>query len=161
MCAGCYQARCVELPVGMLPGARDDAECAICHCYLHLSAVECRCCPKRYVCLRHANNLCECPASSWRLAYRHSLGELSTILADLAACVPPGVPPPACLQSSVALCGCLREAASVLLSSGSIGCGYLDLNQWLCSDGSGAVQSSNQSPRRMCQTSMAIWRRQT
>ena len=84
----------------MLPGARDDAECAICHCYLHLSAVECRCCPKRYVCLRHAKNLCECPASSWRLAYRHSLGVLSTILADLAACVPPGVPPPACLQSS-------------------------------------------------------------
>ena len=55
----------------------------------------------------------------------------------------------------------LRQAASVLLSSGSIGCGYWYLEQWPCSDGRAAVQSSNQSPRRMCQTSMATWRRQT
>ena len=76
--------------MGMHAGCKDDAECAVCHCYLHLSAVECKCCPKRYVCLRHADSLCECPASSWRLAYRHSLGELEHIVTGLRARVPPG-----------------------------------------------------------------------
>lgn len=76
--------------MGMHSGCKDDAECAVCHCYLHLSAVECKCCPKRYVCLRHADSLCECPPSSWRLAYRHSLGELERILAGLKARAPAG-----------------------------------------------------------------------
>ena len=35
----------MEGETGMEPHAKEDAACSICHLYLHLSAVECDCCP--------------------------------------------------------------------------------------------------------------------
>ena len=71
-------------------GAKDDAECAICRQYVHLAAVECDCCPGRRTCLRHAAALCECAPERWRLAFRHSLGELEALAEEVAARVPAG-----------------------------------------------------------------------
>lgn len=53
-------------------------------------AVECDCCHGRYACLHHAPALCECATSRRRLAYRHTLQQLDTILAEVAARVTPG-----------------------------------------------------------------------
>ena len=89
---GCRRARRVEQAVGMDNGAKDDAECAICRQYVHLAAVECDCCPGRRTCLRHAAALCECAPERWRLAFRHSLGELEAVAEEVAARVPAGVP---------------------------------------------------------------------
>ncbi len=80
----------MEQAVGMDKGAKEDAECAICRQYVHLSAVECDCCPGRRTCLRHAATLCECPPARWRLAFRYSLAELESIVEDVAARVPAG-----------------------------------------------------------------------
>lgn len=90
--AGCFQGRRVSQAVGLHGSAKEDSECAICHSYLHLSGVECKCCPRRFVCIRHANNLCDCPPPAWRLAYRHSIAELESIVDALAASVPAGQP---------------------------------------------------------------------
>ena len=57
---------------------------------LRQSAVECGCCPGRRTCLRHADALCECAPGKWRLAFRHSLGELGALLARVRARVPEG-----------------------------------------------------------------------
>ncbi|KAK9819859.1 hypothetical protein WJX72_003401 [[Myrmecia] bisecta] len=80
---GVRRARRITQPVGMDKGASDDAECAICHMYVHCSAVECDCCPRRRVCLHHAHNLCECEPARWRLAFRYSLADLERILEDV------------------------------------------------------------------------------
>ena len=56
----------VEQPVGMTELSRDDEQCAVDQSYLHLSAVSCNCCPKRFVSLKNARNLCECHLSNWR-----------------------------------------------------------------------------------------------
>lgn len=82
----------MEQAVGMDAGAKDDAECAICRQYVHLAAVECDCCPGRRTCLRHAAALCECAPEGWRLAFRHSLGELEALAEEVAARVPAGAP---------------------------------------------------------------------
>lgn len=76
----------------MQEGETEDAECAICLQGLHCSAVECACCPGRFVCLLDADRLCDCPASRWRLAYRYSLAELEDKLATVQSLVPPGAP---------------------------------------------------------------------
>lgn len=76
--------------MGMARGDTEDAECAICRAYCHLSAVECDCCPGRRTCLRHAPNLCDCPPSSHRLAWRTSLHSLHTLAAAVAARAPAG-----------------------------------------------------------------------
>ena len=73
----------MEQPVGMTTLSRDDEQCAVDQSYLHLSAVSCKCCPKRFVSLKNARNLCECHPSNWRLFYRHSLAELEGILDTL------------------------------------------------------------------------------
>ena len=86
-------SRRLEVPVGFAAGDTDDGECCICHAYVHESAVECACCPGRRTCLRHAGNLCECAPARWRLAYRHTLGELEALLAEVTARVPAGTIP--------------------------------------------------------------------
>jgi histone demethylase JARID1 len=74
----------------MEPGDKDDAECVICHLYCRESAIECGCCPGRRTCLRHAANLCECAAASWRMAFRHSLADLQALLEEVSQRVPAG-----------------------------------------------------------------------
>ena len=86
--AGVRQARRVTAPKGFEPEEKDEAECAICHLYLHVSGLECDCCPRRRVCLQHADNLCECAAASWRLAFRYSLADLQAVLAEVASHIP-------------------------------------------------------------------------
>lgn len=86
--AGVRQARRVTAPKGFEPEEKDEAECAICHLYLHVSGLECNCCPGRRVCLQHADNLCECAAASWRLAFRYSLADLQAVLAEVASHIP-------------------------------------------------------------------------
>eukprot|EP00884_Botryococcus_braunii_P010330 jgi/Botrbrau1/19299/Bobra.0073s0042.1 len=76
--------------MGMQEGETEDAECAICHQIVHCSAVECACCPGRYVCLHDAERLCDCPPEQWRLAYRHSLAELEDMLQAVKSRVPEG-----------------------------------------------------------------------
>jgi hypothetical protein len=73
---GLVRSRRVDQPIGMDFGDLSDPGCAICHLPLHLSAVECDCCPRRRTCLYHATNLCECPMRRRRLAYRYTLREL-------------------------------------------------------------------------------------
>jgi C5HC2 zinc finger len=75
--------------VGMRKSDRDDVECSVCRAYCHLSALECECSPGRYTCAEHAENLCSCAPQRWRLAFRHSLGELEALLAAVIARAPP------------------------------------------------------------------------
>lgn len=85
---GVKRSRRTDCPKGFHKEDKDDAECAICHLYLHLSGLECDCCPGRRVCLQHADNLCECDPSRWRLVYRYSLQDLDSILERLSANIP-------------------------------------------------------------------------
>lgn len=77
--AGLHRSRRTPLAVGFDAGATDDAECAICHLYMHLSAVECDCCAGRRACLHHAANLCGCAMGQRRLVFRHTLRELEAM----------------------------------------------------------------------------------
>uniref|UniRef100_A0A5B7BX15 Putative lysine-specific demethylase 5B isoform X4 n=1 Tax=Davidia involucrata TaxID=16924 RepID=A0A5B7BX15_DAVIN len=61
-------------------GTEEDPTCIICHQYLYLSAVVCRCRPSASVCLEHWEHLCECKSSKHRLLYRHTLAELSDLV---------------------------------------------------------------------------------
>jgi histone demethylase JARID1 len=72
----------------------EAAECAICHASVYEAGVECGCCPGRFTCTRHADALCECPPARWRLAFRHSLGELAELLEQVRARVLEGKSPP-------------------------------------------------------------------
>lgn len=78
--AGMCKSRRLTTPTGIKPTDKEDAECATCRCLLHISALECDCCPGRYVCLHHSDTLCECQPSRWRMLYRYSLAELDEIL---------------------------------------------------------------------------------
>ena len=57
---GVKRSRRTDALKGFHKDDKDEAECAICHLYLHVSGLECDCCPGRRVCLHHADNLCEC-----------------------------------------------------------------------------------------------------
>jgi histone demethylase JARID1 len=85
---GLRRSRRVAAPLGMRAGDRQDAACAVCHLFLHLSAVECECCPRRRACLHHAAALCGCPMRKRRLAWRLTLQELDALAAAAAARVP-------------------------------------------------------------------------
>ena len=61
----------------------DDAECAICKQYMHLSACTCRCTPNYFVCLECAERMCSCDASQRTLVYRRTLAELEDMYANL------------------------------------------------------------------------------
>lgn len=82
---GLVRSRRVDQPVGMDFGDQHDPGCALCHLPLHLSAVECDCCPRRRTCLHHAANLCECPMRRRRLAWRYTLRELESLEEGVAA----------------------------------------------------------------------------
>lgn len=51
---------------------------------LHTLALECSCCPRRYVCPYHAAALCECGPREWRLLYRFTLAQLRDRLEEAA-----------------------------------------------------------------------------
>jgi len=82
---GLVRSRRVDQHEGMDFGDQHDPECAICHLPLHLSAVECDCCPRRRTCLHHAANLCECPMRRRRLTWRYTLRELESLEEGVAA----------------------------------------------------------------------------
>lgn len=88
---GLVRSRQVMPGEGMDPEAGGTAECTICHLPLHLSAVECDCCPRRRTCLHHAANLCECPMRRRRLAWRYTLQQLERLQVETQAAVPPAV----------------------------------------------------------------------
>lgn len=88
---GLRRSRRIDPGVGLRSGDREDAQCAVCHLFVHFSAVECDCCPRRRVCLHHAGSLCQCPMRRRRLAWRHSLQELEGLHAGVAARVPPAL----------------------------------------------------------------------
>lgn len=87
-CTGVKRSRRTNASKGFHKDDKDEAECAICHLYLHVSGLECDCCPGRRVCLHHADNLCECDPSRWRLVYRYSLQDLNGILKRVSAHIP-------------------------------------------------------------------------
>lgn len=88
VCTGVKRSRRTNAPKGFHKDDKDEAECAICHLYLHVSGLECDCCPGRRVCMHHADNLCECDPSRWRLVYRYSLQDLDGILKRVSAHLP-------------------------------------------------------------------------
>ena len=57
-----------------------DRECTICRYILHLSGVACTCNPDRPACLRHSNELCDCPNSKRVLFYRKSIAQLEGLV---------------------------------------------------------------------------------
>lgn len=86
--AGMKHSRRTTLAKGFHKDDKEEAECSICHLYLHVSGLECGCSPGRRVCLHHADNLCECDPSRWRLVYRYSLQELEGILQQVCSHTP-------------------------------------------------------------------------
>ncbi len=85
---GVKRSRRTDALKGFHKDDKDEAECAICHLYLHVSGLECDCCPGRRVCLHHADNLCECDPTRWRLVYRYSLEDLDRVLQQVCSHVP-------------------------------------------------------------------------
>lgn len=61
-------------------GTEEDPECIICRYFLHLSAVVCSCRPGAFVCLQHAERLCECNPDQQCLLYRYTMAELEDLL---------------------------------------------------------------------------------
>lgn len=61
-------------------GTEEDPECIICRYFLHLSAVVCSCRPDAFVCLQHAERLCECDPDQQCLLYRYTMAELEDLL---------------------------------------------------------------------------------
>ena len=68
----------------------DDAECAICKQYMHLSACKCKCTPGYFVCLEDMEKMCTCDASERTIVYRRTLAELedlyTTVLSRIEGC---------------------------------------------------------------------------
>eukprot|EP01119_Soliformovum_irregulare_P023243 TRINITY_DN809_c0_g1_i2.p1 TRINITY_DN809_c0_g1~~TRINITY_DN809_c0_g1_i2.p1 ORF type:complete len:516 (-),score=111.82 TRINITY_DN809_c0_g1_i2:71-1618(-) len=62
-------------------------ECTVCKYDCYLSALVCPCSPNKFVCLRHSENLCECPATRRILLFRYRLMDLDEMLRSV------GVPP--------------------------------------------------------------------
>ncbi|KAA6416700.1 MAG: lysine-specific demethylase 5C-like, partial [Trebouxia sp. A1-2] len=85
---GVKRSRRTDALKGFHKDDKDEAECAICHLYLHVSGLECDCCPGRRVCLHHADNLCECDPTRWRLVYRYSLEDLDRVLQRVCSHIP-------------------------------------------------------------------------
>ncbi|WIA16623.1 hypothetical protein OEZ85_013288 [Tetradesmus obliquus] len=83
--AGVHKSRVIGVSRGMAAGDSQDAECATCRAPLHTLALECDCCPGRFVCPHHAAALCECGPAEWRLRFRFTLAQLKERLADAAA----------------------------------------------------------------------------
>ena len=80
---GLVRSRRVDQSIGMDDvGSSSDADCVICRLPLHLSAVECDCCPRRRTCLHHAANLCECPMRRRRLGRRDDFGPSRFVRTD-------------------------------------------------------------------------------
>lgn len=63
--------------------ADDERQCAECNTTCFLSAVTCKCSPKKVTCLRHFKDHCGCPAIDHTLRYRYTLDELPVMLEKL------------------------------------------------------------------------------
>lgn len=63
--------------------ADDERQCAECNTTCFLSAVTCKCSPKRVTCLRHFRDHCGCTAIDHTLRYRYTLDELPVMLEKL------------------------------------------------------------------------------
>ncbi len=63
--------------------ADDERKCAECNTTCFLSAVTCKCSPKKVTCLRHYEELCSCPPIEHTLRYRYTLDELPLMLEKL------------------------------------------------------------------------------
>lgn len=104
---GVKRSRRTNAPKGFQKDDKDEAECAICHLYLHVSGLECDCCPGRRVCLQHADNLCECDPTRWRLVYRYSLQDLDGVLKRVSARIPQECT--AYSSAPICICGSRRQ----------------------------------------------------
>ncbi|KAI4303642.1 hypothetical protein MLD38_039247 [Melastoma candidum] len=58
----------------------DERECFSCFYDLHLSAVNCKCSPKRFACLKHANYSCSCGGDEKVVLMRHTMPELKMLV---------------------------------------------------------------------------------
>jgi hypothetical protein len=83
-CAGTCQCCCPLCAAVTDAGATAAAAAAAGRAPLHTLALECSCCPHRYVCPYHAAALCECGPREWRLLYRFTLAQLRDKLEDAA-----------------------------------------------------------------------------
>lgn len=63
--------------------ADDERKCAECNTTCFLSAVTCRCNPKKVTCLRHFKEHCSCTPGKHLLRYRYTLDELPLMLEKL------------------------------------------------------------------------------
>lgn len=63
--------------------ADDERKCAECNTTCFLSAVTCRCSPKKVTCLRHFKEHCSCKPNKHTLRYRYTLDELPVMLDKL------------------------------------------------------------------------------
>lgn len=63
--------------------ADDERKCAECNTTCFLSAVTCKCSPKKVTCLRHFKDHCTCPPVEHTLRYRYTLDELPIMLDKL------------------------------------------------------------------------------
>lgn len=61
----------------------DERQCAECNTTCFLSAVTCKCSPKKVTCLRHFKDHCSCPPIDHTLRYRYTLDELPVMLEKL------------------------------------------------------------------------------
>jgi histone demethylase JARID1 len=62
---------------------QNERECFSCFYDLHLSAVSCKCSPKRFVCLKHASQFCSCEIEHRYVLLRYTLDELNTLVDGL------------------------------------------------------------------------------
>jgi hypothetical protein len=61
----------------------DDAECAICKQYMHLSACTCKCSPGYHVCLEDIEKMCSCESYKRTIVYRRTLADLEDMYTKL------------------------------------------------------------------------------
>lgn len=61
----------------------DERQCAECNTTCFLSAVTCKCSPKKVTCLRHFKDHCPCSPIDHTLRYRYTLDELPVMLEKL------------------------------------------------------------------------------
>lgn len=55
-------------------------ECSVCFYDLHLSATGCPCSPDKFVCLKHAKQLCSCAWSARFFLFRYLMSELNLVV---------------------------------------------------------------------------------
>lgn len=63
----------------------DHRQCLICNTTLYISAVSCSCKPDKLACLRHFQQLCNCPAQMHVFKYRYTLDEFPPLLRKVKA----------------------------------------------------------------------------